>query len=57
MTDQHSFVSVSDHDRDQHTTSQAGERALNAAIIQAEISEGFEEQVSMNSGRRASFYK
>ena len=34
MTDQHSFVSADHFDRDLYTSSQTGERVLNAAIVQ-----------------------
>src|SRR6266404_769494 len=47
MTDQHSFVSVDHFDRDLYTSSQTGERVLNAAIVQAEISESFEEYLKI----------
>jgi len=43
MTNQHSFLSADHDDRDLFATSQTGERILNAAIVQAEISESFEE--------------
>ena len=43
MTDQHSFVCADRSCRDRYTSSQAGERLLNAAIIRADISRGFEE--------------
>ncbi len=39
MTNQHSFVSTDHFDRDLYTSSQTRERALSAAIVQAEISE------------------
>jgi hypothetical protein len=43
MTHQHGFVSTDHFDRDLYTSSQTRERALNAAIVQAKISESFEE--------------
>jgi len=43
MTNQHCFVSADRSHRDLYTSSQAGERLLNAAIIRADISRGFEE--------------
>ncbi len=43
MTDQHSFVSADRFDRDVYTSCQTRERVLNAAIVQADISESFEE--------------
>ena len=42
MADQHSFVSADHLDRNPYTSSQTRERALNAAIVQANISESFE---------------
>jgi len=47
MTDQQSFVSADHYDRDRFTRSQTGERALNAAIVQAEISESYEEYLKI----------
>src|SRR5713101_9705250 len=47
MTDQQSFVSADHYDRDRFTRSQTGERALNAAIVQAEISESYEEYLTI----------
>jgi hypothetical protein len=47
MTNQHSFVSTDHCDRDLHTSSQTAEHALNAAIVRAEISEGFEEYLEI----------
>lgn len=47
MSDQHSFASADRFDRDQFTNSQAGERALNAAIVRAEISRSFEEYLEI----------
>jgi hypothetical protein len=43
MSNQHGFVSSDHFDRDLYTSSQAAERVLNAAIVQAEIGESFEE--------------
>ena len=42
MNDQRSFVSADHCDCDRYTSSRAGERALNAAILQARLSESFE---------------
>jgi len=47
MSDKHSFVPADRFDRDQFTNSQAGERALNAAIVRAEISRSFEEYLEI----------
>src|SRR5262249_21569262 len=47
MSDQHSFVPADRFDRDQFTDPQAGERALNAAIVRAEISRSFEEYLEI----------
>jgi hypothetical protein len=47
MTNQHSFVSADRGDRDRFARSQTGERALNAAIVQADISESFEEYLEI----------
>ena len=47
MTDQHSFVSADHFDRDLYTSSQTGDCVLNAAIVQAEISESFEEYLEI----------
>ena len=47
MTNQHSFLSADHDDRDLFATSQTGERILNAAIVQAEISESFEEYLEI----------
>jgi hypothetical protein len=41
------FISTSNLDRDLYTSSQTRERALNAAIIQAHISESFEEYLEI----------
>jgi hypothetical protein len=46
MTNQHSFV-FADHDRDGYTKSKTGERLLNAAIVQAKISESFDEYLEI----------
>jgi len=43
MSNQQSFVSTDHFDHDLYASSQARERALNAAIVQAEISESFEQ--------------
>jgi len=42
-----SFVTVDDILRDLYTSSEARERALNAAIVQANISESFEEHLAI----------
>ena len=42
-----SFVTVDDTLRDLYTSSEARERALNAAIVQANISESFEEHLAI----------
>ena len=42
-----SFVPANHFDRDPHTSSQTRERALNAAIVQANISESFEEHLGI----------
>src|SRR4030088_2655640 len=47
MTNQHSFVSADHFDRDVYANSKTGERLLNAAIVQAGISEGFEEYLEI----------
>jgi hypothetical protein len=47
MIDQHSFVSADPFDRDIYINSQTREQALNAAIVQAEISGGFEEYLEI----------
>ena len=47
MTNELSFVSTDNLDHDPYTSSQARERALNAAIIQANISESFEEYLEI----------
>ena len=47
MINQHSFASADRFDRDVYTNSKTGERLLNAAIVQAKISEGFEEHLEI----------
>jgi hypothetical protein len=47
MTNEHSFVTANHFDRDPYTSSQARERALNAAIAQADISESYEEHLKI----------
>ncbi len=47
MTNQHSFVSDNHCERDLYTGSRTRERALNAAILQAKISESFEEYLEI----------
>src|SRR5258705_13290270 len=47
MTNQHIFVSTDHCDRDLYTSSQTAEHVLNAAIVRAEISEGFEEYLEI----------
>jgi len=47
MTNQHSFVSDNQCERDLYTSSQTRERALNAAILQAKINESFEEYLEI----------
>ena len=47
MTNQHSFVSDNHCERDLYTSSRTRERALNAAILQAKISESFEEYLEI----------
>jgi len=47
MTNEHYIVSTDPIDRDRYTSSQTRERTLNAAIIQANISEGFEEYLEI----------
>ena len=42
-----SFVPANHFDRDLYTSSQTRERALNAAIVQADISESFEEHLGI----------
>jgi hypothetical protein len=47
MTNKLSFVSTDNLAHDSYTSSQARERALNAAVIQANISESFEEYLEI----------
>ena len=47
MTNGLSFISTDNLDRDPYTTSQTRERILNAAIVQANISESFEEYLEI----------
>jgi hypothetical protein len=47
MTNQHSFVFADRFDRDVYTKSKTGERLLNAAIVQANISESFDEYLEI----------
>ena len=47
MTDQQSFVSADHCDRDRFARCQTGERVLNAAIVQADISESYEEYLKI----------
>src|SRR5258708_8022851 len=47
MTNEHYIVSTDSIDRDRYTSSQTRDRSLNAAIIQAKISEGFEEYLEI----------
>jgi hypothetical protein len=47
MIDQQSFVTAELFNRDLYTSSQTRERALNAAIVQAEISRSFEEYLEI----------
>ncbi len=47
MTNQHNIVSTGRGDRDLFTSSQNRERSLNAAIVQAEINESFEEYLDI----------
>jgi hypothetical protein len=46
MSTQSSFLSA-DHDDDPYASSHAGERALNRAIVTAEISRGYEEYLEI----------
>ena len=50
MTNELSFVSADHFDRDLDTSSQTRERVLNAAIVQADISESFEEYLEIFDG-------
>jgi len=47
MTNEHSFAYADRIDRDPYTSSQSRERALNTAIVQANISEGFEKYLEI----------
>ena len=47
MTNQNSLISAEHGDRDQFARSQTVERVLNAAIVQAEISESYEEYLEI----------
>jgi hypothetical protein len=47
MIDQHSFVSTDHVDEDLYANSRTAERALNAAIVQADIGESFEEYLEI----------
>ena len=47
MTKEQSFVFADHIDRDPFTSSRTQERALNAAIVQANISESFEEYIEI----------
>jgi hypothetical protein len=47
MTNELSFISTNNLDHDLYTSSQARERTLNAAILQANISENFEEYLEI----------
>src|SRR5882672_4327041 len=47
MTKEHSFVAGDYSDRDLYTSSRTRERALNSAIVRAEISESFEEYLEI----------
>jgi len=47
MTNEPSFISTDNLDHDSYTRSQTRERNLNAAIIQANISESFEEYLEI----------
>jgi hypothetical protein len=47
MTKEHGFVAGEYFDRDLYTSSQTRERALNSAIVRAEISESFEEYLEI----------
>ena len=47
MTNEQSFAYADRIDRDPYTSSQSRERALNTAIVQATISEGFEEYLEI----------
>ena len=47
MTNQHNLVSAESFDRNLYTSSRTAERVLNAAIVQAKISESFEEHLQI----------
>jgi hypothetical protein len=47
MTTEHSFVAGDYSDRDLYTSSRTRERALNSAIVQANINESFEEYLEI----------
>ena len=47
MSKEHSFVADGYSDRDLYTSSRARERALNSAIVQANLSESFEEYLAI----------
>jgi hypothetical protein len=47
MINQYSFACANPFDRDVYANSQTGERLLNAAIVRAKISEGFEEYLEI----------
>ncbi len=47
MTKEHSFVASDYSDRDLYASSQTHERALNSAIVQADISESFEKYLEI----------
>jgi hypothetical protein len=47
MTKEHSFVAGDYSDRDLYTSSRTRERALNSAILQADINESFEEYLQI----------
>jgi hypothetical protein len=47
MTKEHSFVAGDYSDRDLYTSSRARQRALNTAIVQANISESFQEYLEI----------
>ena len=47
MTDRQNVVYADHYDRDRFTRSQTGERILNAAIVQAEIGESYEEYLKI----------
>ncbi len=47
MTDQHRFLSAGHFDEDLYANSRTGERVLNAAIVQADISLSFEDYLEI----------